>query len=136
MTKVFIASRIGAKTKKQFEKNLNRMRAFARFALKRGFHPIPTALTYCSFMDDFSPEERKLGQEFGRADMLECQQVWALEDGVAFSDGVRGDMKMARESDIQVQIWNADNVANYLKENDPYGYKLWLKGKQKGGEKT
>ena len=43
---------------------------------------------------------------------------------------------MARESDIQVQIWNADNVANYLKENDPYGYKLWLKGKQKGGEKT
>lgn len=129
MTKVFIASRTDAKTKKQFEKNLNRMRAFARFALLQGYEPEATGIYYCQFMDDFNPKEREWGVERGHERLKECKEILVLEDGLAFSEGVTRDRKIARENDILERIWNIDTVENYLKENDPYGYQLWLKSK-------
>ncbi|OGF63488.1 hypothetical protein A2926_01775 [Candidatus Giovannonibacteria bacterium RIFCSPLOWO2_01_FULL_44_40] len=129
MTKVFIASRIGAKTKKQFEKNLNRMKAFARFALLQGYEPEATGIYYCQFMNDFDQKEREWGIERGQERLKECKEIWVLEDGMAFSEGVTRDRKIARENDLLERVWNVDTVENYLKGNDPYGYELWLKSK-------
>lgn len=129
MTKVFIASRVGAKTKKRFEKNLNRMRAFARFALLQGYEPEATGIYYCQFMDDFNPKEREWGIESGHARLQECKEIWVLEDGLAFSEGVTRDRKIARENNILERIWNIDTVESYLKGKDPYGYRLFQKSK-------
>lgn len=129
MIKVFIASRIGAKTKKQFEKNLNRMRAFARFALLQGYEPEATGIYYCQFMDDFNPKEREWGIQKGQERLKECKEIWVLEDGLAFSEGVRRDKKIAQENEIPERTFNIDTLENYLKGNDPFGYKLWLKSK-------
>ena len=95
MTKVFPASRIGAKTKKGFQKNLNRMRAFCRFIiLQEGYEPEPTALMYCQFLDDFNPKERELGMERGRMRLLKCDELWMLrnEDG-SLSSGMQKELE-------------------------------------------
>lgn len=129
MSKVFIASRVGAKTKKQFEKNLNRMRAFARFALLQGYEPEATGIYYCQFMDDFNPKEREWGIKRGHARLKECKEIWVLEDGLAFSEGVTRDRAIAKENDILERVWNIDTVENYLEGNDTFGYELWQKSK-------
>jgi len=129
MIKVFIASRIGAKTKKQFEKNLNRMRAFARFAFLQGYDPEATGIYYCQFMNDFDPKEREYGIQKGQERLKDCKEIWVLDDGITFSVGVTRDRQIANENDILERVWNVDTVENYLKENDPYGYELWLKSK-------
>ena len=129
MVKVFIASRIGAKTKKQFAKNQYRMKAFARFALIQGYEPEATGIYYCQFMNDFEPKERELGILRGQERLKICAEIWVLEDGPAFSEGVRRDRQIARENNILEKLWNADTVENYLKNHDTYGYEMWLKSK-------
>ena len=140
MIKVFPASRIGAKTKKGFEKNLNRMRAFARFIiLQKGYEPEPTALMYCHFLDDFNPAERELGMERGRIRLLKCDELWILcnEDG-SLSAGVQQEhdevLKFNNaiiypKRNIVIKYFPPEKVEKWLKENDPFGYKLWLKSK-------
>lgn len=142
MIKVFPASRIGATTRKGFEKNLNRMRAFARFiVLHEGYEPEPTALMYCQFLDDFNPKERELGMERGRMRLLKCDELWILrnEDG-SLSAGMQKELKEVQLfNDIGDQIdqskvktikyFTPEEIESWLKENDAYGYKLWLKSK-------
>lgn len=38
-------------------------------------------------------------------------------------------MQIAHKAGLIVEIWNADVVEKFLKEKDPFGYKLWLKSK-------
>ena len=143
MTKVFVASRVGAKTKRQFEKNLKRYRAFARMAILQGYDAEATGPYYCMLLDDFSQEERELGLKLGRARALKCQEFWALknEDG-SLSSGMKGDLQeiewhnkklhCLEESDyykIEVKYFTPEQVENWLKENDPFGHELWLKSK-------
>lgn len=141
MTKVFPASRIGAKTKRGFEKNLNRMRAFCRFIiLQEGYEPEPTALMYCQFLDDFNPKERELGMERGRMRLLKCDELWMLrnENG-SLSSGMQKELEVAEKSNanlvrsrykkITIKYFTPEAVEKWLKENDPFGYELWLKSK-------
>lgn len=142
MIKVFPASRIGAKTKKGFEKNLNRMRAFARFIiLHEGYEPEPTALMYCQFLDDFNPKERELGMERGRMRLLKCGELWILknEDGT-LSPGMQKELEAVEKHNqdlvaigdacqIKLKSFLPKKIERWLKANDVYGYKLWLKSK-------
>ena len=140
MTKVFIASRVGAKTKKQFEKNLKRYRAFARMAILQGYDAEATGPYYCMLLNDFSQEERELGMKLGIARLLRCQQIWLLEneDG-SLSEGMKREWKAATkhnrnkpcgsEKEIAVVFFSPKNVEGWLKANDPFGYELWLKSK-------
>ena len=143
MSKVFIASRVGAKTKKQFEKNLKRYCAFARMAILQGYDAEATGPYYCMLLDDFSQKERELGLKLGRARAIQCHEFWALknEDG-SLSSGMQGDLQeiewhnkktYALEEPgyhtIEIKYFTPEQVENWLKENDPYGYNLWQKSK-------
>ena len=139
MTKVFIASRVGAKTKKQFEKNQCRMSAFARFALFKlkkelGGEEVDveaTGIYYCQFLNDFEEKERELGMALGRKRIGGCTRIFVLEneDG-SISSGMERDTKTAyHEYGLEPEWYTPNFVENWLKENDPYGYELWQKSK-------
>jgi len=150
MTKVFIAARVGAKSKRKVEKNLKRYRAFARMAILQGFDAEATGVYYCMLLDELSPKERELGMKLGQARALVCQEAWFLknEDG-SLSSGMQSDLEaiqmhnLALQSrgeqqkfkTIRVKYFTPEEVEHFFIRNDcggmhdPYGYKLWQKGK-------
>lgn len=143
MIKVFIASRVGAKTKRQFEKNLLRYRAFARMAILQGHGVEATGPYYCMLLNDSAPEERELGMKLGRERIKNCQKVWVLlnEDG-SISQGMAKDIETVHAHNVQcatkladwekmisIQTFTTEQVEDWLKANDKYGYELWQKSK-------
>ncbi len=130
LKKVFVCGRIGAETKEQFEKNLNRYRAFARYVLWKGYEPEATGIYYCQFLSDFKPEEREIGMRQGIERLKECKEVWVFpnEDG-SYSKGMVREVKVASESNIQLRLQDLQEVEEFLKNNDAYGYELLQKSK-------
>lgn len=116
--KIFICSRIGAKTKKQFNLNIKNTKKYARALALVGYDPEATSIYYCSFLDDFKPEERMLGQHLGRERLLKCDRMIVIDDGDKYSEGMLGDIKVAQENNIRIEYIRKEDILKYLNEND------------------
>lgn len=100
------------KSRQEFEKNLSDEKTIARFAALRGFHPIATTIYYTAFLNDFSTEERLLGQKLGRDHMHFCDWIWIFprDDSPAISMGMREDIDYAEKIGIKKYFWRAGAI--------------------------
>jgi len=119
MKKVFVAPQFNAKPKRKLEINIKRNRAFARMAILQGYNL--------------------------EANPLKCQEFWILrnEDG-SLSPGMQQDLEKVqlhnlrmearkKNNKVKVRYFTSDEVEQWLKKNDPYGYSLWKKSKIRSG---
>ena len=116
--KIFICCRIGAKTREGFEQNLAWARMYTRWAVLNGYDPESTGFYYCAFLDDFSPDERKLGQELGRERLKKCDYMLLVEDGDPHSSGMIGDIEVARANNVSPVVKTRQEIADWLIKND------------------
>ena len=116
--KIFICCRIGAKTKEGFQHNLTNARMYTRWAVLNGYDPESTGFYYCAFLDDFSPDERKLGQELGRKRLEKCNFILLVEDGGPHSSGMIGDLEVAQASAVTIVAKTRQEIVYWLLQND------------------
>jgi len=116
--KIFICCRIGAKTREGFEHNLANARMYTRWAVLNGYDPESTGFYYCAFLDDFSPEERKLGQELGRERLQKCDYILVVEDGNPHSSGMVGDIEVAKRANVKFVTKIRQEIVDWLIKND------------------
>ena len=116
--KIFICCRIGAKTREGFEHNLAKARMYSRWAVLNGYDPESTGFYYCAFLDDFSAEERALGQKLGRERLKRCDYILIIEDGAPHSPGMVGDIEVANQASLKTIIKTHQEIIDWLGQND------------------
>lgn len=116
--KIFICCRIGSKTLEGFKHNLDKARMYTRWAVLNAFDPESTGFYYCAFLDDFSPEERELGQELGRERLKKCGFILVVEDGEPHSSGMIGDIEVARQAKVTSITKAHQEILTWLTAND------------------
>ncbi|MEK7566854.1 MAG: hypothetical protein AAB527_01850 [Patescibacteria group bacterium] len=116
--KIFICCRIGSKDRAGFERNLAKARMYTRWAVLYGYDPESTGFYYCAFLDDFSPDERKLGQELGRERLKKCDYMLLIEDGEPHSSGMIGDIEVAKANNVITLVKTHQEIIDWLCKND------------------
>lgn len=122
--KIFICSRIGGKGETDYEKradflkNIKRAELYSRWAVLNGYDPESTGFYFCAFLDDFSPDERKLGQKLGRERLKKCDFILVIVDERPYSPGMMGDIEIARETNIKFIVKKHQEIIDWLLEND------------------
>ena len=88
------------------EKNLERTRAFCRFALDQGQIPLAPTLMYPQFMNDDDRDERDLAMFMDIILMGKCQEVWVLYDRI--SEGMRTEIDKANRRRQKVRYFDGN----------------------------
>lgn len=116
------------KAKKEFLENIERARVIARYAALNGYNPVATTIYYTQFLDDFSKEERVLGQKLGRELLEICDWIWiiARPDHQMISEGMRDDIEYAEKLGIKKYFW----WHNAVKKMDEWLYHYDLTANQ------
>ncbi len=127
--KIFICCRIGGTGETDHEKradflrNIERAKLYARWAILNGYDPESTGFYFCESLDDFNPDERKLGQELGRERLKKCDFILVVEDGRPHSSGMIGDIEAARNPGVKPIVITHNEIINWLIKNDSEAFK-------------
>ena len=81
--------------------NIRNAYRYCRFVIENGKNPIASHLLYPQFLDDDSPEERKIGLELGLDLLRVCDELWCF--GSRISKGMKAEITMAEELGIPVR---------------------------------
>jgi hypothetical protein len=88
------------------ENNVQRARAYSRFAVDQGMLPITPHLFFPQFMDDNDNDSRALGLYMGHILLTKCKELWCF--GERISNGMRGEINKARLRGIIVRHFTDD----------------------------
>ncbi len=97
---IFISSPYAGDT----ETNVERARAYCRYAINEGYMPVAPHLLYPQVLDDNNPEERELGLRFGLALLSLCDEIWCFGSP---SPGMEAELAFARERHIPIKMYPA-----------------------------
>ena len=98
---VYVCSRYAGDT----EANLERTRAFCRFALDQGQIPLSGALAFSSLLDDEDPQQRDLAIFMDLILMGKCSELWVLGDEI--SDGMAAEIERAKKRRQPIRYFNS-----------------------------
>ena len=85
--------------------NVNKARAFCRFALEQNYIPIAPHLMFPQFMDESNPNERELAMFMDIVLMGKCTEVWVLGDTI--SSGMAIEIEKAGKRRQTIRYFNA-----------------------------
>ena len=86
--------------------NMEKARAYCRFALEQQVVPIAPHLLFPQFMDEDTPERRALALEMGLALVQKCSELWYF--GQRVSSGMAGEIEEAQRLQMRVRHFTAD----------------------------
>lgn len=89
------------------EGNLERTRAFCRFALEQGQIPLSGVLALSPVMDDSDPEERGLALFMDLVLMGKCDEVWVLGDEI--SAGMAMEIERAKKRRQKIRYFTSSH---------------------------
>lgn len=103
--------------KKEFLENMERAKIVARYAALNGYNPVATTIYYTQFLDDFSKEERSLGQKLGRELLELCDWIWVIArpDHQIISEGMRTDIEHAEKFGLK-KYWFWHDAVEKMKD--------------------
>jgi hypothetical protein len=87
------------------DENVNKARAFCRFALEQQCIPIAPHLMFPQFMDDSNPKDRELAMFMDIVLMGKCNEVWVLSDTI--SEGMAMEIEKAEKRRQTVRYFNS-----------------------------
>lgn len=88
------------------EGNVQRARAYCRFAIMQGAIPLAPHLLYPQFMDDTNEAERELGLFIGIVLLGLCREVWVF--GSTVSSGMEHEIAKAKKRGMPVRYFSAE----------------------------
>ena len=96
---VYLASPFAGDT----ERNIERARAYCRFAVSKGCIPIAPHLRFPQFMDDDDREQRELGMFFALVLLGKCDELWVFGKP---SEGMSREIAKAKKRGIPIKYYN------------------------------
>lgn len=96
---VYIASPYAGDT----ERNIEKARAYCRFAVRQGCIPLAPHLFFPQFMDERDKEQRELGLRFALILLGKCEQLWVCGDVI--SDGMKAEIAKAKKRGIPIKYY-------------------------------
>lgn len=86
--------------------NMERARAYCRFALTKNTIPIAPHLLFPQFMGEETEETRALALHMGLVLVCKCKELWFF--GSRISPGMKGEIRKAKERGIIVRRFTED----------------------------
>ena len=109
MKKVYICAPLGGAV----QENLERVKAFARFAFEKGAVPVaPHFYAFC--LDDRKSDERAMALRAGQSLLWLCDELWVF--GTHYTRGMRDELSFAKHLNIPVKWFNDEKVKKILRE--------------------
>ncbi len=99
---VYICSPFSGKVKK----NKRNARKYCRFALEQHTIPFAPHLLFPQFMDDSSPEERKLAMFMNMIMLGHCEELWVFGDSI--SAGMKQEIRKAERKRMKIRYFTED----------------------------
>jgi len=99
---VYICSPFSGKVKK----NKKNARKYCRFALEQHTIPFAPHLLFPQFMDDSSPEERKLAMFMNMIMLGHCEELWVFGDSI--SAGMKQEIRKAERKRMKIRYFTED----------------------------
>ena len=99
---VYICSPFSGKVKK----NKRNTRKYCRFALEQHTIPFAPHLLFPQFMDDSSPEERKLAMFMNMIMLGHCEELWVFGDRI--SAGMKQEIHKAERRHMKIRYFTED----------------------------
>ena len=99
---VYICSPFSGKVKK----NKRNARKYCRFALEQHTIPFAPHLLFPQFMDDSSPEERKLAMFMNMIMLGHCEEIWVFGDRI--SAGMKQEIRKAERKRMKIRYFTED----------------------------
>ena len=96
---VYICSPFSGKVKK----NKKNARKYCRFALEQHTIPFAPHLLFPQFMDDSSPEERKLAMFMNMIMLGHCEELWVFGDSI--SAGMKQEIRKAERKRMKIRYF-------------------------------
>lgn len=123
--KVFICIRLRPKSQEpekaavEFEKNLERAKVAARYAILNGYDPEATTIYFTQFLNDSVTLERELGMKIGQSRLAKCDEIWDIRDiDEKHSSGMTSDLKFASDNNIIVKEFDFEAIKTWIKNYD------------------
>ena len=95
--KVYICSPLRG----DIETNIKKAQQYCRLAIKENHFPIAPHIYFTQFLDDNDPSERKLGMEYAKKLLYECDALWVCGDKI--SEGMAEEIAIAKERGIIIE---------------------------------
>ena len=99
---VYICSPFSGKVKK----NKKNARKYCRFALEQHTITFAPHLLFPQFMDDSSPEERKLAMFMNMIMLGHCEELWVFGDSI--SAGMKQEIRKAERKRMKIRYFTED----------------------------
>lgn len=96
---VYIASPYAGDT----ERNIEKARAYCRFAIRQGCIPLAPHLLFPQFLDDSDKEQRQLGLRFALILLSKCEQLWVCGDTI--SEGMSAEITKAKKRGMTIKYY-------------------------------
>ena len=96
MKKVYICAPLGG----DVEKNLQRVRRYTEYALKRGTAPVVPHF-YALCLDDSKPNEREIGMAAGLSLLWFCDEMWIFGDEI--TSGMASEIQFCKNLNVQTR---------------------------------
>lgn len=109
--KVFICSPLRG----DFEENKRRAKMFCRYVALNGGYPVAPHVYFTEFLDEYSEEERRLGIELGKKELLVCSVVYVFKPNYeSCSSGMREEIDLANLVGIPVRYFTDKETKRIL----------------------
>ena len=94
--KVYICAPLGG----DVERNIEKARRYAKFALKSGVAPVVPHF-YALCLNDNIPKERELGRQAGMSLLWFCDEMWVFGDRI--TEGMQSEILFCKNLKIQTK---------------------------------
>lgn len=107
MKKVYICAPLGGDVKG----NLEKVRRYTEYALKRGTAPVVPHF-YALCLDDDNPDERKIGMAAGRSLLWFCDELWLFGDEI--TEGMSAELQYCRHLNLKTRKVREEEINKVL----------------------
>lgn len=116
LPRVFICSALRG----DYEENVRRTQAYARFAIDLNWAPYAPHLYLPEIVNDSVETERNMGISCGLAFLKTCSELWAFTIDGQISEGMMAECKIAKENFIPIIYWRVkqDSLGFYWEQLD------------------
>ena len=98
---VYIASPLRG----DIEGNIERAKAYCRFAITKNVMPMCPHIYFTLFLNDNAEVERRIGMILGLQLLKRCKEVWVFGDTI--SEGMANEIKIAEKRGIPVRYFTS-----------------------------
>lgn len=90
--------------------------------LKKRFHPVCPHLFYPHFLNDGDEQERELGLQLAKRDILPCKRMFVFLGADRFiSEGMQAEIEYAQRNNVTVEFITYEQIKEFIEENKSAG---------------